>query len=128
MLIKTHDREQAYRKIINLALKDNRKYCNYCRKDYDPKKMPCCERPEIGTNAQHTKAVVIQCRIIRDTRDKDTAATKDNSIRWGVSLPPWMYTMLDNFERLHDRRLFASQEDINWFAKTFKAFAIPRKV
>ena len=128
MLGQTHDRELAYRAIINRALKDNRKYCNYCGKAYDPKRMPCCESPEIGTNAQHAWAVAKQCRLIRETRDKETAATKDNSMRWGVSLPPWMYEMLDNYEKLHDRRLISSQADVNWLAKTFKTFAIPRKV
>ena len=128
MLIKTHDREKAYRALINLALKDNRKYCNYCGKDYNPKKMPCCEAPEIGTNAQHAHAVAVQCKLLRDSRQKDTAASKQGHMRFGISLPPWMYRMLDNFEVLHGRRLISSQKDINWLARTFKDFAIPRRI
>lgn len=127
-LIKTSNREEAYRALINVYLKDNHKYCNFCGETYVKEFMPCCEDPQIGTHADHAKAVAAQCALLRGTRANKHASNKDKSMRFGISLPPWMYNLLDNYEKLYGRRLISTDKDIIWLAKTFKQFAIPRKL
>jgi hypothetical protein len=125
VFIKTDNREAAYRALINQGLKDKTKYCNYCGLPYHPEVMPCCEDPQIGTNYDHTQAVIFLCKEIRETRKNKYGSTDDKSIRNLVSIPNWMYYILDNYEKgLEDGcRLFKTQEDVRWFAKTFPAFA-----
>lgn len=131
MLIKnTDDKERVYRDIINMGLKNPRIYCNNCDETFiDFKRPPCCDDPQLGTNYSFTKAIVKQNRDIRATRLKVTAATKNNSLRWGVSMPKWMYELLDRYERMQGegRKLFKDKNDVAWFAKRFKAFAIPER-
>lgn len=128
--IKTYDREKAYRALINEWLKDKRKYCNNCDDEFILEFMPCCEDPQISNNSGHTTAVIQVIKMIKETRDNKFASTKDKSIRWGVSLPPRLYRFLDNYEKKLEEgnRLFKTNEDMRWFAKTFPVFAVAEKI
>lgn len=131
MEIKIGDaKEKVYRELINMGLKNKRVYCNNCGKPYTGTGINCCNDPQIGTNYDHTRSVLIQNRMIRSSRLKQTGANANNTLRFGVSIPRWMYELLDNFEKTKGagNRLFKDKHDVIWFAKTFKAFAIPERI
>ena len=108
-----------------MLLKDNRVYCNNCGKNYDG--AICCEDPQIGSNADVAQAVAAQCRYQRETAANEHASTKNKALRFGISLPPFMYEALENYERMHGRKLIADQKDINWLMREYPMYAIPRK-
>lgn len=128
MLIKTENRREAYQALINTLLKDNTRYCNTCGKNYNINHMPCCEDPQIGTNLDITKAVIEQNKWLRETAANDYASTKDKTLRFGISVPQYLYAALDNYERKYGRKFLTSDADVVWFAKNFPQFAIPRRV
>lgn len=128
MLIRSSNRREAYNAVINILLKDNRRYCNNCEKEFVPRSKRCCDNPQIGTNADVAAAVAEQCRFLRESRKNDNASTKNKSLRWGLSLPSFMYHALDNYEKKHGRRLINNDSDINWLMRNFPQFAIPRKI
>lgn len=88
----------------------------------------CCEDPQVGTNADHARAVAKQCREIRETRKNDYASTEGKDIRWGVQLPIWMYNALNNYEQKHGRKLINGKDDINWLAREYPQFRIPKEI
>jgi hypothetical protein len=131
MLIRTTDRKEAYKALINTGLKDTQAYCNNCGKKH-PEKLriiPCCEDPQVGDNADHTRAVVKQNEFIRETRKNEFASDGGRNFRWGLSLPAWMYQALDTYESQHGdgRRFLKTRDDMIWFAKNFPQFAIPAR-
>lgn len=115
---------------MTMMLKDRRVYCNNCGARHESRTLihPCCESPQVGDNIDHTKAVIKQNRIIRDSRKNDYASNDAKTLRWGISMPRWMYLALDEYERKHERRLFNTDADITWFAKNFPQFSIPQKI
>ena len=130
MLIKIPNKEQAFRAVINVWLADKTKYCNNCGiKESDVSMTVCCEDPQIGTNFDVTKAIVVQNAYIRETRRNDFASTKDKSLRFGVSLPPALYTVLDNYKKMNNQvGLFQEDGEMVWFAKKFPMFATCKRV
>lgn len=129
MLIKTANRREAYQAIINMALKDNRVYCNTCGNTYNPEaQLPCCEEPQIGTNADFAQICIKEVKDIKSALNNDYAAFSDKSMRWGLKLPPFLYQLLDEYERKYDRKFISNNEDIVWFAKNFPQFCIPNKL
>lgn len=138
MLIKTdNNRKAAYDSVINLAFQDKTAYCNNCGWVHEDRlniKYICCNEPHVGTNMDHAKAIIKQNKEIRASRMNQHASTESKDLRWGVSLPNWMYRMLDEYEKRQSsfeepgRRLFKDVTDINWFAKNYPQFAIPEKM
>lgn len=127
MLIKTTNKKDAYIALINTLLKDNTMYCNNCGMTYRASiGEPCCENPEIGTNADVLRAVVLQVREIKDTRGNDFAANKSKTMRWGLQLPPFIYKALKDYEEKHNRKFLKDNNEIVWFARNFPQFAIPK--
>ena len=127
MLIKSSNKKEAYTAVINELLKDNRAYCNYCGKSWDGTPNPGCEDPQVGTNADVLSAVITQNISIRDSRNNDYASTKNKSLRWGLSIPGFVYEALHHYEKSHNRKFLGSNDDINWFMKNFPQFSIPRR-
>lgn len=132
MLIRTKNKKEVYRDLINLALQDPRVYCNACGKEHPSKLriVPCCDTPQVGTNLDHTRAVIKQVKEIKESRRNDFASNQSKTMRWGVSMPHWMYQVLNEYESRYGegRKLFKTNDDINWFAKNFPQFAIPKVI
>jgi len=127
-LIRSTNRKEAYDSIINLALKDPTRYCNYCGSDFNPDDFPCCEDPQVGTNKDHARAVAKECKRVKDECQNDHASFANNSMRLGVKFPVFMYEMLDRYEKKHGRKLINDDKDIMWLAKNYPQFAVPRKL
>lgn len=130
MLIKTNNKEPAFRAIINTWLKDQSLYCNNCGEPFNPSKdsPECCDMPHIGRNIDHCKGVVDQNKELMKTRLNETGSTKDKSIRWGLSLPISLFYMLDNYKKSLNRPgLFKEEGEIVWFMKKFPQFKIASK-
>lgn len=129
MLIKTNKKEDAIKAAINTWLKDSTKYCNECNEDYNPVEFPCCDRPMILDNLQATQLIIRQNKVTQDSRANDLAQTQDKSMRWGISMPPRLYFMLEKYVKAHgDKGLFREKGDITWFMKKFPQFKIPKTV
>lgn len=127
MLIKTPNKELAFRAVINTWLKDKAMYCNNCGTDFvnDPF---CCEDPQIGRNIDHCKGVINQNRELAKTRLNDFGSNEDKNIRWGLSLPPGLYNVLDNFKKMHNQPgIFKEEGEIVWFMKKFPEFKVCNK-
>lgn len=126
MLIKTSNRREAYTALINQLLQDPTRYCNNCGTPFRPGMPRCCDEPEIGTNADVAMAVADQCRMYRETAKSDYACGQTKALRFGISLPVFIYQALDNYEKKHGRKLIRSDKDIIWLARNFPQFRIPR--
>jgi hypothetical protein len=125
MLIKTPNKELAFRAVINTWLKDKTLYCNNCGKDFDPEKDSplCCDLPHIGRNIDHCKGIINQNKEISKTRLNEFGSNQDKNIRFGLSLPPSLFNVLDNFKKMHNQPgLFKEEGEINWFMKKFPEF------
>lgn len=130
MLIKTNNKWEALHAFINTWLKDPTVYCNVCNADYKPHLGPCCDSPELGTNLDITRAVVTQNREYTKSRMNSYAANKDNTMRWGISMPPRLYQSANMYFKNHGypKGLFGDNKDLKAFMKKFRAFRIAEKV
>lgn len=129
MIIKTPDKEAAFRAVINTWLKDPRVYCNACGMTFMEGMPPCCDAPQLGNNWDICAALIEQNKGIRESRMNKFASTEDKSMRWGVSMPVDLYRTLNKFCKENgDAGLFEEKSDLHWFAKKFKVFAIPQEV
>lgn len=128
MLIKTNNKEQALHAVINFWLKDKSVYCNNCGLSNPPTNPPCCENPQIGKNLDHCRGVIKQNKELQKETYNDYASNANKNMRFSVSLPPALYNVLSKYCELHGEKLFGSEEQINWFAKKFPQFAIPKKI
>lgn len=127
MLVKNEDRRAAYNSVINTMLRDRTKYCNLCGAKW-VQGVRCCEEPEIGTNWDIARAVIEDCRYLRESAKDDHASFANKSMRLGIKLPVFIYEALENYERSHGRKFLDKEEDIMWMSKNFPQFSVPRKV
>lgn len=130
MLIQTRDRFEACEALINVWLKDKTKYCNNCNWNFDAAlKEACCENPQLGTNFDHCYGLVRQNKEMQKTRENDFASNEDNTMRWGISIPPRLYQVLDQYYKGHgEKGLIRDQADFRKFMKKFPQFTIAKKV
>ena len=129
MLVKTQNKWIAARALLNTILKDNSFYCNWCNKDWNPKEFPCCEAPQVGRHIDHTKGIIKQNKEIRETRKNDYASNDDKTFRWGISLPPRVFTLWGKaFCDTYGEKLLKDDKDLIKFMKEFPEFRIPKKV
>lgn len=127
MLIKSNSRWDAVHALINTILKDGTLYCNNCGMDFD--KEVCCEDPHIGSHKHFLKLIVEQNRLLKSTRANEFASTKNDSMRWGLSLPPrFLATLEKAFRTTYGEKLFRDAHDIRAFAKKFRQFSICERV
>ncbi len=123
-----NEKVQSLRELTNLWLKDTNLYCNNCDADYF-KGMPCCDKPQIGNNLQHTSSLVKTLKDIRETRYSATGATPSKNMRWGVSLPPRLYHLLEAYCRKNfGHKLFQTQKHMRNFMKEMPEFKVPEKI
>ena len=128
MLIKVSDKWDEVRLLINLWLKEQKYYCNWCGKDYTVG-VACCDNPQIGRNIDHARGIIKQNKELKATRKNVHASTDDKTIRLGVSMPPALYTYLDRFFRSYKQsKLFDNPSDLHSFMKRFPMFTIPQEV
>jgi hypothetical protein len=128
MLIKTSNRFEAYTAVINECLKDPQLYCNNCGKTFFTGDSRCCEDPQIGDNAGVCSAIIKQNIEKREVLKNDHASFHGNAMRLGLSLPPFLYEALKNYESKYQRKFLDSKSDIDWFMKNFPQFCIPRRL
>lgn len=120
---------KAARHILNLLLKSDRKYCNDCGKEYDKENFPCCDNPQVGRHLDHVKGIIKQNAELRKERANDFASNKEKTLRWGISLPPYLFREWEEvFQRTQGEKLFRTdknyKKDFKQFIKEFKQFAI----
>lgn len=128
MLVRTNNKEEAFRALINGWLKDQTLYCNNCLEFYK-QDVVCCENPHVGRNMDHCKGVIDQNKMLRETRANDFASTKDKSMRWGISMPPDLLRIMDKYKKSLDQPgLFKEPGEIEWFARKFPQFAVCKRV
>lgn len=129
MLIKTKNREDAYKAVINTWLKDKTYYCNNCGELYYEGMAQCCDYPQIGTNFDICTALVRQNRELTKSRRNEYASAKGNNLRFGVSIPISLYYTLDNWKKQQGfKGLFSEKGELTWFMKKFKQFTVPEKI
>ena len=105
------------------------KYCNNCGETFDKTRFPCCEEPMVGDHMRHLKAIMKQNRERKEIMTKDTGATEDNSWRWGISLPPYIFNVWSKaFEKTYKEKFIENEKDLHGFMKAFPAFRVCNKV
>ena len=134
MLIKTPNKELAFRAVINTWLKDKTYYCNTCGQIY-PFDGTCCESPFVGTNVDIFLALVKQNKETTKTRFNEFGSNKAKNIRWGLSIPIGLHNVLDNWKKMqigNDGKplpgLFKEKGEVVWFGKKFPQFKIAQKM
>lgn len=128
MLIKTKDKWTAAHAIINVWLKDKTIYCGDCDADYKKEFFPCCDEPILGTNYEHTKAIVEALKDAQKNLVNEYASNKKKTFRSTVKLPKRLYNMLDRYYKKHNTRLFENEIEMRQFARKFKQFCVPIRV
>lgn len=125
--IKTTNRLDAIEFIINTALKDNRKYCNNCDKDFNG--TLCCEDPQIGSNADHVRALVIDNEIMRSENKYDTGKGVDTgSMRMAFRLPPRLYHIISMYFKGYGESFPKDTSELYALMKRFNKFCSVSKI
>lgn len=101
-IIKTKDRKAAYQAVINTALKDREIF-------------------------EDTEAVINEVKRLRSLADNDHASFGKNAMRMALKLPRSLMDILDQYEESHGGKFLGSKEEVDWFAKNFPMFSVPRK-
>lgn len=129
MLIKSNNRTEAIRAVINEWLKDNTLYCDSCGKDYFSQRMPCCSSPYILNNFTAMKMIMDECREKKETNLKATAATKSNAMRFSVKMPERLLCTLDNYFKTYgEKGLFRDKRDLHSFMRNFHQLSTAERV
>jgi len=128
MLIKTNNKWDAVRALINTLLKDTTVYCNECGKDATDG-VACCDYPHYGTHRDFVEAIIAQNKETKATRLNDYSSTKNNTMRWGLSLPPrFLFELETAFKTTYQEKLLKDNKEMHRFMREFPAFAVSRKV
>jgi len=129
MIIQTRNKWDAIRAFINLWLKDQKQYCNYCGKAFSTEHYPCCENPQIGRNIDHTKGIIKQNKERQETAKNVYGANDAMNLRFAVSLPPRLLFDLEKYvEGTGNGKLFNNITELHEFAREFKVFCVPEKI
>lgn len=130
MLIKTNNKWEAIRAFINLWLKEKTLYCNWCGAVWnDSNTQVCCERPQIGTNWEHTREIIKQNRRRRQQAKNSYGSTDDKSMRVAISMPPKLLMDLEAYVKMTGNgKLFNNPAELISFMKEFKSFCVPAEV
>jgi hypothetical protein len=129
VLIKSNNKWDAVRALINTLLKDKTVYCNECGSDYVENEF-CCGDPMYGTHRDFVEAIIAQNKDTKASRYHDTGAGKDQqSFRWGLSLPPrFMLELETAFKTTYREKLLKDNHEMHRFMREFPAFCVCRKV
>ena len=130
----TNCKETALKAFIVEWLKDPSMYCNVCGNRYFGKDIQgeemCCDTPQIGTNLQILSAITKQNLEIQNNMAKDTGANKDNTFRWGISIPPRLLHDMEEYSMntLKEPLFRDDGKDMNDFMRAFPFLRTCRKV
>lgn len=123
MIVKTPNKELAFHAVINTWLKDRTLYCNQCGEVYKEDKPACCDNPQVGRNFDHCYGLIKQNKEMAKSRLNDFGSNEDKNLRWGLSLPPSLFNVLDNFKTMNGQpKLFEEKGELTWFMKKFPQF------
>lgn len=126
---KTANKEKAFKTVINIWLKDQRLYCNWCGEIFGQVPFPCCENPQVGRNLDHCRGVIEENKALRKELDNEMAMTPSMNIRYGINMPPALFNVLEAYCKIHgDKGLFAEKADLRWFMKKFPMFMVGSRV
>lgn len=127
MITKTTNRLDVIEAIINTCLKDNQKYCNNCDQDYNG--IPCCEDPQIGTNSDHVRALVIDNEIMRSENKYDTGRSSDKgAMRMAFRLPPRIYHMLHIYFKGYGEKFPKDTSELYALMKRFNKLCVVDRI
>ena len=100
-------------------------HCKHCGAEI----WQCCDNPQIGTNKDHTYALIRQNKEVTKDNLNQYGSTKDKSLRFGLSLPPRLYHDLNKyFKSMYQQSLFEEKKDLHTFMKRFPAFKIGERI
>ena len=122
---------KAIRALINTWLKDQRVYCNNCGMVAIPEFLAveaCCESPQLGRNIEHYVGCTKQNKERQQMNIKETGATENNNMRYAVSMPPQLLTLLESHFDKYDEKLFNNAKELHGFMREFPMFAVCTKV
>jgi hypothetical protein len=125
------DKMTAIRGLINTWLKDPTLYCNNCDLDANAAFLAvesCCERPQIGRNIDVYVGLCKENKAIVDINLKATGATKDNSFRSAIALPPRLLAFLENYFKGYGEKLFNNQKELHQFMREFPQFKVCEQI
>ena len=129
MLIKTNNKWDAVRAMINTLLKDPTLYCNWCGKDFDKNEFPCCEEPHVGKHLDFVTAIIEQNKETKKTRNDDFAQNESKTMRWGASIPPRFLMELERaWKNTYNEKLWKDNKELHGFLKEFPAFAVCNRI
>jgi len=135
--VKSSNKVDATKALVNTWLKDPTMYCNHCGMDYHPDLVDtgegvynqlCCENPQIGRNIDHTKGIVAQNKEISSSLSKSTGANETDSMRFGLSIPPRLYTSLKTYFEKHGEKFLDNPKELHQFMRAFPQFCIPKSI
>lgn len=133
----TNSKATAIRAFIVEWAKDKKLYCNYCGMDYmEPpigcEYVKCCDKPQIGTNAQFLELMILENKKLRESRLNDFGSNSDKTMRWGVSMTQKLMHSIEDYclHTLKDPFWSTSQDvkEMNDFMVKFPEFSICKKV
>lgn len=130
----THCKEVALRDFINLWVKDQTLYCNYCGNVHIPPPEgiipePCCPTPHIGTNLVFLYMLIHENRSIRESRNNVFASNKDKTMRWGISMTPRLLHDMEEYSlNTLKEPLMKDVREMNDFMRSFPEFCVCQSV
>ena len=128
------NREDAIHALINTWLKDERRWCLSCNKDFDildwQYSGPCCVDAYLTTNSLVMKHFIKEVDITKSQNLDEYGSTKDKSMRHLLKFPPGLLQFLEiSMQILYNEKLFTEEYDQVWFAKHFgKYFCVAEKI
>lgn len=133
MLVQHGNREDAIHALMNLWLRDDRRWCLTCNAFFDPvlTQFGCCDQPFYTTNALVFKHFQREMQEIRETQKNDYASTgNDTGMRYLLRFPPGLLEFLEmSMKKLYGEKLFTAEYDQQWFARKFgKHFCVANKI
>jgi hypothetical protein len=131
----TNCKEVALRAFIVEWAKEKNVYCNRCGdvpllNPYTNKYEQCCEKPQLGTNAELLRGLIAQNELIKnEIMGKETGANKDNTFRWGISITPRLLHDLEQYSLTTlGEPLFKDPKEMNDFMGSFPEFRVCKKI
>jgi hypothetical protein len=126
MLIKTEDKWDFTRSLINEWLAMPGKHCANCGAS-SKAEVELCDSEDcfVGSNIQIAQTCIRENREIRSTRKNQYNAMEGMSMRGILAIPPTLYRHLEQAWRLRYNRGFLSDSgEITTFAKKYPQFTI----
>jgi len=128
--ITTNSRVEYIRAMINECLRADYMSCASCGEliTNDRLDIPCCEQPVWGTNKEHFRRFISEKKELTRTRMNSYGSNKDKTIRWGVSIPTFIYEFIRGALKPYGEKVVDDKYDVQWWMKHFPMFCVPEKI